>query len=527
MREGHNELRMLALAPTEKDAALTARILGDAGIEANCFLAIRELCAELDDGAGALLLPEEVLAGEEQYRLAQWMARQPPWSDLPVLVLARHGADSEAIARAMGLLGNVTVLERPTRVAALVSAARSALRARRRQYEIRRHLAERERNEEALRTNDRRKDEFLAILAHELRNPLAPIRNSLFILHNLEEGGSSPEIAKLAAMMERQVNHMVRLVDDLLEISRITRDKIDLRKERVELEEVVRAALEASRPQIDTAGHRVEMDLPVEGIFLDADPVRLAQVLANLLNNAAKYTDSGGQIWLRVRRAGPVVEIAVRDNGTGIAREMLPRVFDLFTQVAQSPTRAQGGLGIGLTLVKRLVEMHGGSVDASSEGIGRGSEFTVRLPVAAAGAAAGCDDVDAVSIHDLAGRRVMVVDDNVDAADSLGALLDCLGVETRVVYDGAAAIEALSDFQPAVVLLDIGMPGMDGHEVARRIRQQPLAVTLIAMTGWGQDEDRRRSREAGFDYHLVKPADVHALGTLLRSIEERSHAGMH
>ena len=522
MRLSDPELRILVLAPTEKDAKLTEGIFERAQIDCRCFAGLPALCAELDRGAGAVLVPEEILAGDEANRLILRIAQQPPWSDLPVLVVARLGADSAAVARAMELLGNVTVLERPTRVAALVSAARTALRARQRQYQIRQHLADREESEKALRINDRRKDEFLAILAHELRNPLAPIRNSVFILRDLSAGGG--EVAEIAEMMERQVNHMVRLVDDLLEVSRITRDKIDLRKERVELSSIVRAALEATRPAIDAAAHRLDIEIPETSILLDADPVRLSQVLANLLNNAAKYTDAGGHIRLRAREDGDAVEISVCDNGTGISREMLPRVFDLFTQATQGSIRAQGGLGIGLTLVKRLVEMHGGTVTATSAGIGLGSEFSIRLPVARAEAAERSGpEIDTVKA--LMRRRVLVVDDNVDAADSLVALLEHLGVETFVAYGGADAIEALPKFQPAVVLLDIGMPDMDGHEVARRIRKhQTDHVTLIAMTGWGQEEDRRRSEEAGFDYHLIKPADVHALGALLRSLEQPAAA---
>jgi PAS domain S-box-containing protein len=857
------EQRVLVLAPTSKDASLTASLLGRAGVTCVCCSDLPQLCHEIEAGAGAVLLPEEAVGPDRKSCLGEWLARQPRWSDLPILILSRPGADSAAVAQSMDLLGNVTVLERPTRVAALVSAVRTALGARRRQYEARAHLSQIERSERELRdffdnasvglhwvgpdgiilrvnqtelnmlgytheeyigrhiaefhadppvisdilqrltagetlrnvearmrckdgslkhvlidsnvlwedgrfvhtrcftrdvtelktaeeararlaaivtssadaiisktldgiiltwnagaerlfgysaaevigrpitllippdrrheekmilervrrgeriehfetvrvhkdgrridisltvspvrdaggriiaaskvarditprkqaeaelkvlsllptqnpspvlriardgtllyanpgavsdlsewslqvgetvpeslralmvppTNgalvferdqsvagreflvtvafvpdadyanlywtditkrkkaeralkeaDRRKDEFLAVLAHELRNPLAPIRNSLHILRLSAQ--HDPVAERIGEMMERQVNHMVRLVDDLLEVSRITRGKIELHKESVELAAIVRSAVETSRPLIDAAGHELALSIPADPLTLEGDSVRLAQVLANLLNNAAKYTEPGGHIWLTARREVDEVVISVRDTGVGIPPEMLPRVFELFTQLDRHADRAQGGLGIGLTLVKSLVEMHGGSVEASSEGAGRGSEFVVRLPLGTAalpthdpGKAARPSDV-------LALRRVLVVDDNRDAAESLSMLLKLLGADVHVAYNGPDALEALAKYKPAVVLLDIGMPGMDGHEVARRIRQQSefQDVTLIALTGWGQEADRQRSQSAGFDYHLIKPADVDALQNLLISVEDR------
>ncbi len=513
------EQRVLVLAPTGKDAALTQSVLNRAGVACVESANLEQVCDQLNAGAAAVLLAEEAVTPDRGGCLAEWLDRQPPWSDLPVLVLTRPGADSAAVAQAMDLFGNVTVLERPTRVAALVSAVRTALRARHRQYQIRDHLAERARTEAALRDADQRKDEFLAILAHELRNPLAPIRNSLHILRLT--GRLDPAAERVGEMMERQVNHLVRLVDDLLEVSRITRGKIELRKEPVEIAAIVRNAVETSRPQIEAGSHQLALALPPEPLTVEGDAVRLAQVFANLLNNSAKYTDEGGQIWLTVRREEAEVAVSVRDSGAGIPPDMLPRVFELFTQVDRQGDRAQGGLGIGLTLVKSLVEMHGGSVQAHSAGPGRGSEFVVRLPLATPrgsgpGAAATPSAV-------LTPCRVLVVDDNRDAAESLGMLLKLLGAEVQVVFSGPDALEALATYRPSVVLLDIGMPGMDGHEVARRIRQQRGSeeMTLIALTGWGQEEDRRRSQSAGFDYHLIKPADVNALETLLLSLESR------
>lgn len=372
--------------------------------------------------------------------------------------------------------------------------------------------------EEALKEGDRRKDEFLATLAHELRNPLAPIRNGL---HILRLAGDSP--TDVQELLERQVSHLVRLVDDLMEVSRITRGKIDLRKEQVDLAAVVQGAVETSMPLIEAARHRLDLTCPPEPITLDADPVRLTQIFSNLLNNAVKYTDEGGRIWLTVEREESTAVISVRDSGMGIPTEMLDKVFGLFTQVDRTYSRAQGGLGIGLTLVQSLVSMHGGSIEARSEGPGRGSEFVVRLPLVA-GPAREPDPIEPSAPHEaLPALRVLVVDDNRDAAASLAMVLKVLGADVRTAYDGEAALEVLRTYKPSVALLDLGMPCMDGFEVARRARREPHGrdVTLIALTGWGQEEDRRRSREAGFDHHLVKPVDLEALQELLRLDADR------
>jgi PAS domain S-box-containing protein len=381
-----------------------------------------------------------------------------------------------------------------------------------------------EESREALREADRRKDEFLATLAHELRTPLAPIRNSLNILRVGGHDGDATE--RVYAMMERQVSHMVRLVDDLMEVSRITRGKIELRKETVELAAVMHSAIETSRPLIESAGHHLTIELPTGPLLLEADPVRLAQVLANLLNNAAKYTQNGGKIWLSAKRDDANVVISVRDTGTGIPPDALPRVFDLFMQAERTYHRAQGGLGIGLTLVRSLVHLHGGTVEAKSGGLGCGSEFIVSLPLAA-------EAVDARGAGRRAERRrlgplrILVVDDNRDAAASLGMLLEFLGAHVEVANDGPAALEAFRSYRPSVAVLDIGMPGMDGYEVARRARQIPGAAgtTLIALTGWGYEEDRRRSREAGIDHHLIKPVELGVLEELLASLPARAEAG--
>jgi signal transduction histidine kinase/CheY-like chemotaxis protein len=400
--------------------------------------------------------------------------------------------------------------ERSERLVAGIAAQAAVAIDNARLYEESRRLVER------LSESDRRKDEFLATLSHELRNPLAPLRNSVQLLRMRE--AADPAAAPIHQMMDRQVDHLVRLVDDLLEVSRISRGTFELRRERVELATVVRNAVDTSNPLIHAAGHQLTVSMPREPLWLDGDPVRLAQILANLLNNAATYTERGGRISVRAWREDGQALIAVRDNGTGIAADALPRMFQMFHRGAASSRRNPSGLGIGLSLARGLAEMHRGTLTAKSEGPGRGSEFTVRLPLAASeGApASGRSPDDALAPP----RRVLVVDDNRDAADSLGLLLKVLGAEVRVARDGAEALEAYSAYDPAVVLLDIGMPGMDGYEVARRIRAQSPGPrpTIVALTGWGQENDRREAREAGFDHHMVKPAELGALKELLRSI---------
>jgi len=322
--------------------------------------------------------------------------------------------------------------------------------------------------------------------------------------------------------MDRQVNHMVRLVDDLMEVSRITRGKIELRKGVVDLAEVIAAAVETSRPLVDAAGHELTLTLPPEALLIEADAVRLAQVFANLLNNAVRYTDPGGRIGIAAQRDDGSAVITVSDTGVGIAAEALPRVFDMFVQANARDSRAQSGLGIGLTLVRSLVEMHGGSVAARSAGVGRGSEFVVRLPLARHEAARVPAAAGATARKFAGLPRVMVVDDNRDAADSLAAVLKLLGAEVRVTNDGRSALDAVAAFRPAVVFLDLGMPGMDGYETARhmRARDDTRSVLLIALTGWGQESDRRQTQAAGFNQHLVKPADITALRAVLASLPQ-------
>jgi signal transduction histidine kinase/ActR/RegA family two-component response regulator len=517
------ERRLLVLTPTGRDAPLTRAVLTRNAIDCEACEDWHHLLREIERGCGAVLLAEEALLGEVVSEFVRHMTSQPPWSDIPVLILTARGADSAIIAAVLKKLDNVTLLERPIRVAALLSATRTALRARERQYQIREHLSELERATQALRASeaqlreaDSRKDEFLATLAHELRNPLAPIRNSLQILRLNDETDAT--LKRVREIMDRQLNLLVRLVDDLLEVSRITRGKIDMRLERIDIASVIRSAVETSRPVVDAGRHALSVDIAPDLPATMGDAVRLAQVFSNLLNNAAKYTEEEGRIELTARRIDGFIEVIVADSGIGIAPDMLPRVFDMFVQVRRSASRAQGGLGVGLTLVKSLVERHGGTVEAYSEGLGRGSRFVVKIPakVPASDPTARVESRPQTLL--LKDRRALVVDDNHDSADSLAMLLRLMGAEVRVVYGGQDALDGLAAYAPTVMFVDIGMPEIDGYAVARRVRRHPSCsgILLIALTGWGQEEDRRRSYEAGFDHHLVKPASLEELERVLR-----------
>ncbi len=379
-------------------------------------------------------------------------------------------------------------------------------------------ISDRKQAEEALHASNSRKDHFLAILAHELRNPLAPLRNGLEVMKLAR--GNTAAIDRVQALMERQLGQMVRLIDDLMDVSRISRGKITLRKEAVDLIEVVRHAIETSRPLIDMNHHRLALELPTVPVYVEADPLRLAQVFANLLNNAAKYTPNGGRITLTVEQTGMAIVVRVQDSGIGIAAEMLPKVFDAFTQADCSLEKAHGGLGIGLSLVKGLVELHGGQVEAKSNGRGRGSDFLVHLTalseVHGTMPATGTE----LTVSRAPCRRILLVDDNQDAVLSLAMVLRILGNDIRTAFDGLEAIDVAARFRPDIVILDLGMPRLNGYDTARRLRHSPggQRFVLIALTGWGQDDDHRRSQEVGFDFHLVKPVDPDRLNQLLSEL---------
>jgi PAS domain S-box-containing protein len=385
---------------------------------------------------------------------------------------------------------------------------------------IARDITDRKRVEAALQEADRRKDQFIALLAHELRNPLAPLRNGLHVMRLA--GGDADAIAQARDMMERQLEHMVRLVDDLLDVSRISQNKMELRRSRVLLKDIVSSAVETARPAMETAGHHLTISLPVGPIHLDADLTRLAQVFSNLLTNSAKYTERGGYVWLAAERRGGEVIVSVRDTGIGIPADALPRIFDMFSQVDRSMERSAGGLGIGLALVKGLVEMHDGTVTAASEGQGKGSTFTVKLSVLGThtrpllAAPSNKTESDAGPR-----RRILVVDDNRDSANSMAMLLRLRGNDVAMAHDGLEAVQTAEQFRPEVILMDVGMPKLNGYDAARRIREQPWGapVIIIALTGWGQEGDRALSKEAGCDGHLVKPVSLPDLEKLLTELE--------
>jgi signal transduction histidine kinase/ActR/RegA family two-component response regulator len=382
---------------------------------------------------------------------------------------------------------------------------------------------ERVRAMESLRETDRRKSEFLAVLAHELRNPLAPIRNGIDMLRI--SAGNPVAATRVRDMMERQVTHMAHLINDLLDVARVNNGKVVLQPERVDLRQMLANAVEANAAALDAARHTIDVETPDAPIAFDADPVRLAQVLGNLLSNAVKYTPPGGRLHLSGQRTGDMVEIRLADNGIGIPADHLASVFDMFTQVSRNLERARGGLGIGLSLVQRLVELHGGTVAAASAGLGQGSTFTVRLPAPSTASAqpdGRAPTPITTPVAAAAPVRILVADDNVDAADTMCALLDASGYVTRVAYDGAEALAVAEQFLPQLALLDLGMPRMDGFETARRMRALPACagVMLVAVTGWGAETDRERSRAAGFDHHLLKPASMRQVQELIAQLAE-------
>jgi len=376
-------------------------------------------------------------------------------------------------------------------------------------------LAEAGRRADALRESDVRKDEFLATLAHELRNPLAPIRNALEILKM--PGANPAMLEKARQMMERQLAQMVRLVDDLLDVSRITTGKLGIRKALLEVQAAIRDAIETARPFVEARRHQLEVQLPSQPISIEGDRTRLAQVFANLLHNAAKYTEPGGYITLSLAEEDDQAVVRVRDTGIGLAPESLAAIFDMFVQVDRTLERTQAGLGVGLTLSRQLVTLHGGTIEAKSGGVGKGSEFTVRLPLA--GAALANADPEVRRLRARQSRRILLADDNADFADSLAELFAARGHEVRVAHNGAEALAAAAAFNPDFAFLDIGMPKVHGYEVARRLRDMPATseCVLVAVTGWGQEDDRQRAREAGFDRHILKPVDPAEIDLILDS----------
>lgn len=508
---GHRE-RILVLTPTGRDAGLAARAISAAGLACTVCADLGQVRRHLEDGAVALLLADEALPPKDAPEWDAWMPPEPPWSAVPMVVLTRSFGRDPHRSRQLRRLearGNVSFLQRPVPKVTLISALRAAVESRRRQYVIRDFLEELKRSEVALIEADRRKDEFLAILAHELRNPLAPIVSGVEILRLSKHDPAVVETT--SRVLERQVAHIVRLVDDLLDVSRITRNMITLHKEPIDVPEAVRRAAESYSGAI--AERVLTIDLGDEPLVVQGDFVRLVQVFSNILDNAIKYTGKGGRIRVTAGRDGGDAVVAVSDDGIGIAPGMLTRIFEIFSR--GTPERV-AGLGVGLTLVRQLVQLHRGSVETDSEGPGKGATFTVRLPLAAGVVAAPEAPAEDAEVAD-GGTRVLVVDDNAEAADALGMLLELLGAQVRVTYDGETALASLPGFRPGIAILDLSMPDMDGYDVARRMRSDPAApgLTLVALTGWSQAEVRARVKEAGFDRYLIKPVKATALREIL------------
>jgi signal transduction histidine kinase/ActR/RegA family two-component response regulator len=511
-------MKVLLLPPTRRDGDITRRLLSRHGIECVVVGDLRAMAASVGLDVGAFMLTDEALADPDLPGFTSTLRAQPAWSDIPVLLLSsqRDGTGLGDPA-ALSLLTNVTVLDRPASMGAMTSAVRSALRARERQFQIRDRIVDLQRAQQALREADQRKDEFLATLAHELRNPLAPIRSGLALLARV--GEQRQPARRTREMMERQVDQLVKLIDELLDVSRIATGKVVLQRDTVDLRAVVEGAVEISGPLVERAKHELTLDMPPDPVWVTGDAFRLAQVVSNLINNAAKYTPAAGAIQVGLRVDAGAAVLRVVDNGVGIPAEQLGSVFEMFTQVDRTLDRAQGGLGIGLSLARRLVELHGGTIEAASDGANRGSTFTLRLPLSRAPAPSA--RATRAAAPSAQGLRVLIVDDNVDAADALAQNLALLGHRTRTVYAGTDAIATAAEFEPEVVFCDLGMPAVDGLEVARRLRQDERHATtlLVALTGWGTDEDRHRTRAAGFDAHVVKPVNEETVNALFAAYE--------
>jgi signal transduction histidine kinase len=497
------------VTPNDADASVALTFLRDGGIYARACTTLAQLCATAADSIGCAVVVEEALIDPDLDEFLRFLAAQPPWSDLPLVLVASEGsALGPLVERVFPESGNVVVLERPLNPVSLVSAARVGLRSRLRQLEVRDLLEERT-------MAVRLRDEFLAMLAHELRNPLAPIRNSAYIMKQLDI--EDPTFIRTRDIIERQVTHMARLVDDLLDVSRLELRKVQLQMQDLDVNAAIASATEACLPIITARAHRMEVRLASEPLFVRADPVRIEQIVGNLVTNAAKFTPQGGSIVVEASSDGESASVTVRDSGIGIRPHMLGSVFDLFTQDPTSLARAEGGLGIGLTIVKRLVELHGGSISVASEGLGLGSQFTVRLPRVRAQPAA----IPTAAAPDSAVRmRILVIEDNADVRESLGMLLKMWGHRVDFAETGPDGLDRARHARPDVALIDIGLPGLTGYEVARKIRSGDEAwskkVKLVALTGYGRASDRQQALQCGFDCHLVKPIDPDVLARTLQ-----------
>lgn len=498
---------ILILAATARDAALAAQALESSHIESQTCTDIQSLETSLAQGVGAVLVAEEACSPDVLQVLENHCESQAPWSDLPLVFLQvpRAAGDSPIVAR-LRSCGNLSLLERPLRQSTLLSAMETALRARRRQYEVRDLIEEKE-------ADVRGRDEFLAMLGHELRNPLAAIRYAISLLDEIDDDETTRTPREVIG---RQTSHLAHLVDDLLDVARVTRGKISLDKRPVDLNELARKTLEGLEVARIDGQHEILFNPFETPLMVEGDAVRIEQIFSNLLFNAVKYTPPGGRIVFTLCQEEGIAMARLEDNGIGMSRELLSRVFDLFSQAQHSIDRSRGGLGIGLTLVRGLVELHGGRISAKSDGVGQGSTFEVRLPLLVQAP----QQNDPQNLAPESGqRRVLLVEDNEDAREVLKLLLERGGHAVECATDGSEGIEKAIQIQPEIALVDIGLPVFDGYEVAARIRRElGSSIFLVALTGYGQPEDRQRALEAGFDEHLTKPVELERLRDLLRRI---------
>lgn len=499
------EQRILIYAPAGQDAALAGTVLAGSAIASHACRSPGELAEQLALGAGCVLTVDEALHAGVYSVLDAYARQQPDWSDLPIILLTHAGLDSLPLRQAIATLGNLTLLERPVHILTLITSAHAMLRARQRQYQV--------------RETQKRKDEFLASLGHELRNPLAPIKSSVALLKHLFP--ASEQVGKVSDVIERQVTHLTRLVDDLLDVARITSGKVLLQRKDFELQQVLDHVSELCQPAASKRHIRITRDLPSHAVTLHADYARVVQIFANIVSNAVKFTPDGGHIHITARQAQGQLQVVIEDNGIGIEPDAIARIFSMFEQGRTVAGEMTSGLGIGLSLARQFAELHGGSIDARSDGPGHGSRFIVTLPASAS-------DIPDATPHSTGSDapadahqplHVLVVDDNRDAADTLQSLFQLEGYAASVAYGGAQALAAVDMAWPQLVVMDLGMPDMDGYAAARQIRQraQGRDVLLIALTGWGQGEARARTEQAGFDHHLTKPVDFAAIAALLHA----------
>lgn len=483
------------LAPLGRDAPLTVELLQANGLEARVLASADELAASLADGLGAAVITEEALRDFE--KLSAALIAQPPWSDFPLVLLSNHGIEGARPVKKLSALGNVTVLDRPVHLRTLVSAVTAALRSRRRQYEARRAIVER--------------DQFLAMLGHELRNPLGAIVFATEGMRGQLAPGSSP---RLVDTVQRQAKHLTRLVDDLLEVSRVTSGRIRLDLRALDVRALLERTLATLAPWVHSQKMHLKLDAPDEPVRVMADEVRLEQVFSNVLTNALKYTPAGGSIWVSVRAVKGQAVVKIRDDGIGLEPPMKERIFELFAQADTAIDRSRGGLGLGLTLVRSLVELHGGTVTAESEGLNKGTELTLTLPLTQVSELPRAAQTN----EEVPSMRLVVVEDNADIRETLKDLLEMDGHHVETAGDGTTGLALITRVRPELAFVDLGLPGLDGFQVAEQVREQlGTEVWLVALSGYGQPEDRERAFKAGFDAHLTKPLDAQGLTTALRT----------